>query len=816
MRKSKMICGLLALSALCVGAGALNFQKPTSASAVDGFTVNRIGDLEWNAVDGATSYKVSSIYGEFTVIDNKANVGDAIERAAQTAVAQNAQATQASVEFTITPYTDSVAGTASSFTYTFEDYVNHGFTTRDISQAQKNANGTLVENGEIATPANGTAGVVGAMYKNNLFTFAWSSNGQVSSKEANNSYFYLFGSEKVVSYNGANDTYYNSTSFSEYAWAIRFTRSRYAVYLEGKEVSAKYAHTEETASYVEMGALTVPTHSSENESYAITLGVFDTYDLSGEKTGETLYIYREVIDKQNGTKTFDYQGSYFVDNNTIADPNGDGDTSDAIDENDYENCSGFGMRSPSTNFIYTAQSAKLSKDEIVEPLCEVSKKSFTDGEDKTFHWYLSNLSDLAVVNIENVKARITFNGTTVEQSLAETNVSGTYKISLTVPEEDYDKNIAISVVIKGGQVDGVRNYTAQSCLEDIMADVNAEYDINYVLPQGVVNSANNPNVYNTASAITLAAPETLPTGYLFKGWYESTDTTYQNKITEILGRVGEIELVAVIALGYNITLEIEGATQTFAYFVGDPAMQLTAPEIEGKTFVKWQIKNGAIYEDFTGMTITPTATTILKAIYDLATYQITYVAEGATHSNPATYTVGDSITFTAATKAGYFFAGWYKDSAFSQRVENTSGLSQNLTVYAWFIKDTIGATATITASENRQLVPMPVLPEGFTCATKLFIKDSTQALELEDGLYYVFNESDKVYTVEYTIMMPTGDAVVRTAELTVVAEETGNANQEPTEEKKSPWLAIGLIGGGVLLVGVALGVLFYLKSKREE
>lgn len=818
MRKNKAIFGLLGLTAVCVGLGAFNLTKPNvSASAVEGLSVNRLGDLEWNAVDGATSYKVSSSYGEFTVSENKANVGDAILRAAKDAVAQNAQATQASVEFTVTPYVDDVAGTANSFTYTFDDYIDYGFATTDFSQTQKNAQGTIVGNNEMVVPANGTAGVIGATYKNNLFTFGWSSNARLSTNMGQNSYFYFFGNEDKVE--DTSGGYYSSTSYSEYAWAIRFARAKYAVYLDGNNVSAKYAH--ENSLYTEYGeTITVPAQTEAIESYALTVGVFDTYTLSGDKKGETLYIYRELLDKQNQTKTFDFETSCFVDNATLADPNADGDTADAIDENDYENCSGFGVRSPSANYTYTLSSAEVTENEGVQPLVNLAKKSFSAGEEKTFYWYYNNLSDLAIANLQNVKARITFNGTTVEKSLEETNVAGTYKIGLTVAEEDYDKDIAISIALAGGKVDATCVYTAQQCMEDIMSDATAEYGITYILPQGVVNSPNNPQVYTTATAIDLVAPQTIPDGYLFKGWYDPADTLFEHKIEQIVGVVGEIELVAVIVQGYTVTLEIEGTTQTFAYYVGDNAVALSAPAIAGKTFKKWQIKNGNVYQDYTGTSITPTANTVLKAVYEDEVFQITYVAEGATHNNPATFMAGDNVVFTAPTKDGYFFAGWYTDSVFTQEIKNTANVAQNLTLYARFIKDTVGATANVAANTNRQLVPMPLLPEGFTCATKLFVKGSTQALELEEGVYYVFNEVGTVYTVEYTIMLPTGEAVVRTTELTVVSsgESAPTTDVEEEEEKNSPWLVIGLIAGAVVIAGagVGVGVFLGMKKKKEE
>lgn len=364
---------------------------------------------------------------------------------------------------------------------------------------------------------------------------------------------------------------------------------------------------------------------------------------------------------------------------------------------------------------------------------------------------------------------------------------------------------------------GVWNlYGEEAVLIEAVATAT-EYSISYELPAtpaGVINPNSNPDKYTIEDTIKLSAPENIPDGYVFDGWYLKTDVDKENEITEISNQTGDIELVASIIRGYTVTVDIDGKKETHQYLEGGEPLTLSAPAINGKTFVKWQKKVGDEYVDYIQNSVLPTENITLKAVYIYTPYQITYVAEGATHSNPATYTIETDVVLNSATKDGYFFGGWYLDEAFMQRIENTAGLTENLTVYARFIKDNLQPTATVYVSEEKQILPMPVLPEGFSFTTKMCEKGSSEAITLQDGFYYAFTELGKVYTVEYTITLPTGEKVVRNVELTVV-EEVQNDVQEPAK-KGVPWLMIGLIAGGVVLVGAGVGVFFYVKNKKKE
>ena len=191
---------------------------------------------------------------------------------------------------------------------------------------------------------------------------------------------------------------------------------------------------------------------------------------------------------------------------------------------------------------------------------------------------------------------------------------------------------------------------------------------------------------------------------------------------------------------------------------------LNAPDVFGKTFSKWQVLSGNDYVDYTGETsFAPTVDMSFKAIYDWNTYTITYVAEGATHDNVASYTGEKVFTFNKAEKEGYFFLGWYKETTFETLVTDTDRFTENLTLYAKFAEDKISEQLTFSASETAQALPVPQLPEYAQYSVALY--SGEELLSLTNNAY-VFDETG-VYTVKYTIVLPTGENVVREVVLTV-------------------------------------------------
>jgi uncharacterized repeat protein (TIGR02543 family) len=100
---------------------------------------------------------------------------------------------------------------------------------------------------------------------------------------------------------------------------------------------------------------------------------------------------------------------------------------------------------------------------------------------------------------------------------------------------------------------------------------------------------------------------------------------------------------------------------------------------------------------------------------------ITYVTpDGVSHSNPTTYTVGETVTFAEPTEvpAGYAFEGWYLDKGYAQSATVTAETYSDLTVYAKLkqlytitILDKDGNEVTTEYAENDEYA-LPAYSDG--------------------------------------------------------------------------------------------------------
>ncbi|MBQ7369195.1 MAG: InlB B-repeat-containing protein, partial [Clostridia bacterium] len=344
-----------------------------------------------------------------------------------------------------------------------------------------------------------------------------------------------------------------------------------------------------------------------------------------------------------------------------------------------------------------------------------------------------------------------------------------------------------------------------------------------VLPQsgdlsGVTNTAENPAQYTTQESVLLQAPENVPVGYLFDGWYAESDTQKKNKITDLKNCTGDLRLAANFVKGFSLTVETTETLVT-AWKEGDAPFALVAPAISGKTFVKWQTRVGDAFVDYTGeTTFIPVNNMHFKAVYVETTYTVTYVADGATHTNAQTYSAQSPLTFAKAEKAGSVFCGWYTDEALTNRIESSQGLTENLTVYAGFI-DGGEVAGKATVSSKAQALPMLVLPSGCWYAVQLFEKGSETPLTLAESNTYVFSEAGKEYVVSYTATSPYGESVVKKIVLTVENEQViTDITPEPpasndNENGKLVWIIVGVVAG-VLVVGG--GVLLVCKKRGDD
>ena len=269
----------------------------------------------------------------------------------------------------------------------------------------------------------------------------------------------------------------------------------------------------------------------------------------------------------------------------------------------------------------------------------------------------------------------------------------------------------------------------------------------------------NSATYTVESTEMLKAPTEIPEGKMFDAWYEASDVNYENPITVLTGRMGDLSLVARFVDKYTVTVIDENGMSVYDYKVGGTETHsLVAGTTENKTFVGWQVWNGNEYVDYDGDTVfVPTASLKFKAIYEWTVYSITYNAAGATHTNTNTYTVNTPLTFTAAEKAGAFFLGWYLEPSFVTKVADTATFTGEITLYAKFAEHGLPATVVeIDRSKTEKALPVPELPLGASYQVHLS-KGGTDIPVVDNE--YAFEQAGD-YLLTYEVLFADGNQVI--------------------------------------------------------
>ena len=197
------------------------------------------------------------------------------------------------------------------------------------------------------------------------------------------------------------------------------------------------------------------------------------------------------------------------------------------------------------------------------------------------------------------------------------------------------------------------------------------------------------------------AKEGTRTGYTFSGW-TAGETAWNFEESVV---TGDITLTAAwTANSYSVTFDAAGGEETEGVEVTfGSAAQLPVPERSGYTFTGWQKEDGTAVSDAAGAVgeWNIAEDVSLTASWSVVTYDVTYNnVEGATHSNPATYTVEDAaVALQDAAKTGYTFLGWYSDAEFAQEVSeiDTSACED---VELWARWEVITYTATFVNSDG--------------------------------------------------------------------------------------------------------------------
>ena len=226
-------------------------------------------------------------------------------------------------------------------------------------------------------------------------------------------------------------------------------------------------------------------------------------------------------------------------------------------------------------------------------------------------------------------------------------------------------------------------------------DPNYQYAITYHLDGGT-NNAGNPATYTKSDTITLADPERE--GFTFGGWYYNASFS-GSPVTGIpVNSTGDKTFWAkwtaeTYTISYN---NLNGASNSnpTTYTIADTPITLAALTggATGYTFDGWYDNASFSGSPVTGIPANSTGDKMFYAKWTAETYTIGYNnLNGASNSNPTTYTVADTITLAALPSVtGYTFDGWYDNASFSG--SPVTGIPANSTgdktFYAkWALKD---------------------------------------------------------------------------------------------------------------------------------
>jgi uncharacterized repeat protein (TIGR02543 family) len=203
-------------------------------------------------------------------------------------------------------------------------------------------------------------------------------------------------------------------------------------------------------------------------------------------------------------------------------------------------------------------------------------------------------------------------------------------------------------------------------------------------------------------------------GYTFVDWY--SDTTFNNVWDFSADKItSDTTLYAKWSVNtYTVTFMSNGSNVDVQYIqFGDTVAEPAAPALTGYTFEGWY-KSTAFTNAWDFSTDKVTSDTTLYAKWDINTYTVTFDSNGGS-------SVGEQVVDSLGTvleptppptRDGYIFAGWYKNSSFSE-AWNFAGdvVTANTTLYANWIAES-ATTYMVTFVSNGDTVSSQTVAEN--------------------------------------------------------------------------------------------------------
>ncbi|MDP4120517.1 MAG: leucine-rich repeat protein [Bacillota bacterium] len=291
---------------------------------------------------------------------------------------------------------------------------------------------------------------------------------------------------------------------------------------------------------------------------------------------------------------------------------------------------------------------------------------------EAFSWCTALTSIIIPNSVTSIGADAFFECTSLQNAIIQSD-------SISIDSSAFDK--CSNVVLYGDAGSSVQAYAKQNLYNFV--DYSKIYTATFYSNGGSTVDNQTGRYYTILTAPT----DPTKSGYTFKGWYTALNSGIKVDFPYLL--TADITFyahwtVAIYTVTFNSNGGTDVASQTASYntTISAPTTQTKT----GYTFTGWY-KDAACTTLWNFSTDIVTADTTLYAGWTINTYTVTFNSNGgiAVASQTASYNTTISAP-TAPTKAGYTFAGWYKDV--------------NCTILWTFTTDVITANTTLYAGWN--------------------------------------------------------------------------------------------------------------------
>lgn len=271
---------------------------------------------------------------------------------------------------------------------------------------------------------------------------------------------------------------------------------------------------------------------------------------------------------------------------------------------------------------------------------------------------------------------------TVEAGVVTAQGEGTAEI--TAESEDGGFTAVCTVTVEAPEPETVAVTGISISSEEIELTEGESTELTAtVIPE----EATNPNIIWSSSDENIVTVDNGVVTAVSEGTAEITVTSEDGGFTAVCTvTVNAEELLSPTS--YTIQYELNGGTNASenpdTYTDQSETIVLADAKYTGYTFMGW-FTDAEFETQITEIPAGSTGDYVLYAKWSAITFEITYNLSGGSNNaaNPATYTALDAVEFKNPTKKGYTFAGWFSDSAYTEKVTNIAkGSTGAVTLYA--------------------------------------------------------------------------------------------------------------------------------------